>query len=415
MYHTDSVWSLFSSHPSLEVFYSGDKSGLVCRVDVENCADVSEGECVLLCQDSGGRSKVSSDGVNRIVAMDDDLLWTANSSSSVSRWRVPQRRSIRVSAPPLDGELERMITLDSPLMSLCRRLPPTGLEASSTPPRSINENITRPPTSASHRPPFDPFAPAGQLSPSGKEEDTLCGLPYHSLIRLSSPHDPFTPYTFSKGREADVATLYSAASIMSVPRPLAARQPVPFQPSPGSPPRGLRVEDAPPQLKSARGEYEERELAADAVPLCSVPDDVIEGEHGLVRSVILNDRIHALTVDTAGEVAVWDIVRAVCRGKYTPEDVASASHRGSTFGGSDGDLERSPREALEAVRERIEGEAVVQQWCSVDTKTGVLTIHMNERCFDAEVYADEVGYSHDRFNDETRRTCSPRVIEDLDC
>ncbi|KAG8894581.1 hypothetical protein FRB99_001128, partial [Tulasnella sp. 403] len=34
-YHTDSVWSLFSNHPNLEVFYSGDRSGLVCKVDVE--------------------------------------------------------------------------------------------------------------------------------------------------------------------------------------------------------------------------------------------------------------------------------------------------------------------------------------------------------------------------------------------
>ena len=162
------------------------------------------------------------------------------------------------------------------------------------------------------------------------------------------------------------------------------------------------MEDTVPQLKSVRGEYEERELAWEAAPLCSAPDDVIEGEHGLVRSVILNDRIHALTVDTAGEVAVWDIVRAVCRGKYSPEDVASASHRESAFGSNDGGLERSPREALEAVRERIEGEAVVVPWCSVDTKTGVLTVHLNERCFEAEVYADEVGYSHDRFGDDTR-------------
>ena len=54
------------------------------------------------------------------------------------------------------------------------------------------------------------------------------------------------------------------------------------------------MEDAAPQLKSTRGEYEERVLAADAVPLYSVPDDVIEGEHGLVRSVILNDRIHSV-------------------------------------------------------------------------------------------------------------------------
>jgi WD repeat-containing protein 48 len=153
----------------------------------------------------------------------------------------------------------------------------------------------------------------------------------------------------------------------------------------------------------ARANYEERELAADATPYCVEPDDVLVGEDGLVRSVILNDRIHALTVDTSGEVAVWDIVRGLCLGRFLADDVASASHSGSTDGGN-GEQERSPREALEAVRERIEGEAAISTWCTADTKAGVLVIHLTERCFDAEVYADEVGFSHDKhFNDESKR------------
>ncbi|RDX39492.1 WD40 repeat-like protein, partial [Lentinus brumalis] len=67
-HHTESVWSLFSSHPALEVFYSGDRSGLVCKVDVEGCTDVSEGECVVLCQDAGtDRPGTSgSEGINKI-------------------------------------------------------------------------------------------------------------------------------------------------------------------------------------------------------------------------------------------------------------------------------------------------------------------------------------------------------------
>jgi WD repeat-containing protein 48 len=84
-YHTDSVWSLFSSHPSLEIFYSGDKTGLVCKVDVEDCTDVSEGECIVICQDPGERSMASSEGINKIVALDDNLLWTASGSASIKR------------------------------------------------------------------------------------------------------------------------------------------------------------------------------------------------------------------------------------------------------------------------------------------------------------------------------------------
>ena len=59
---------------------------------------------------------------------------------------------------------------------------------------------------------------------------------------------------------------------------------------------------------------------------------------------------------------------------------------------------------MEAVRERIEGEGVANTWCAVDTKAGVLTVHMTERCFEAEVYADEVGFAHDKhISEETKR------------
>jgi hypothetical protein len=101
------VWSLFSNHPSLETFYSGDKSGLVCRVDLEDCSDVSEGECIVLCRNTDGCSVASSEGINKIVAMDDNLLWTASSSSRIRRWRVPQRRAVRASPTVWDGEVER--------------------------------------------------------------------------------------------------------------------------------------------------------------------------------------------------------------------------------------------------------------------------------------------------------------------
>lgn len=159
----------------------------------------------------------------------------------------------------------------------------------------------------------------------------------------------------------------------------------------------------------ARAKFEERELASDAVPLYNVPDDVVHGDHGLVRSIVLNDRMHALTVDISGEVAVWDLVRGLCLGRYLREDVAAASRCGSTIAGSnDSERERSPRDALEAVRERIEGEAVVVPWSSVDTKTGILTVHLNEKCFEAEIYADEAGFGPDRrFNDELRSTLIP--------
>ena len=41
-HHTESVWSLYFNHPNLEAFYSVDRSGLVCRVDVDDGQDGNE-------------------------------------------------------------------------------------------------------------------------------------------------------------------------------------------------------------------------------------------------------------------------------------------------------------------------------------------------------------------------------------
>jgi WD repeat-containing protein 48 len=249
------------------------------------------------------------------------------------------------------------------------------------------------PSPTSIRPRSTSFSPSVQsLASEYCTETKLNGLPYDSLVKLVSPDDPFT-YTANHIRDPEVATLYSAASIMSVPHQIIRPSDQIIRTSSiGIPPQSSRTEETIMLSDTARMKYDERELAADAVPLRLKPDDVIPGDHGLVRCVILSDRINALTVDTAGEVAVWDIVRGTCQGRYLPEDVAAASLAGSTAGSDE--KERSPREALEIVRERIEGEAVVSTWCSADTKAGVLTIHINERCFEAEVYADEVGILH---------------------
>ncbi|KIK67364.1 hypothetical protein GYMLUDRAFT_238660 [Collybiopsis luxurians FD-317 M1] len=387
-HHTESVWSLFSSHPSLEVFYSGDRSGLVCRTDVEDCTDVSEGECVVLCQDT--HDSAIADGVNKIVALDDNLIWTASGSSMIRRWRVPQRRATRA----LDFEIER----------------PSQPESPTSPASSIRHG-------------HGGSSSVARSSRAEGDKGALFGIPFDSLVKLTSPNNPFGFYTSSRDRDPEIATLYSAASIMSVPKtnPRSPTQPV-FSQSRRhrqSFRTHSRMDEAAMELPSARARFEEREIAADAVPLHHEADEVIRGDNGLVRSIILNDRIHALTVDTSGEVAVWDIVRCICKGRFTKEDVAAASMRAPSSTGSGGvdgpsERERSPREALEIVRERIEREAVVLPWSTADTKSGVLTIHVTERCFDAEVYADEVGFVHDKYvNDESKLNIGKWVLRNL--
>lgn len=265
----------------------------------------------------------------------------------------------------------------------------------------------------------------GTLDADREGDETWYGLPFDSLIKLTSPNEGFSGFgTAPRGRDPEVATLYSAASVMSVPR--LARSPlqtvfsttsiVPRSTSPlqgeSVHPRGTGEETTLHPRRTARLEFEEREIAADAAPLHTMPDEVVHGEHGLVRCAMLNDRVHALTVDTEGGVAVWDVVRGTCVGRFPAEDVAEASFCGSSASGTGSacegkEAERSPREAIETVKERIEGEAVVASWASVDTKTGLLSVHLNERCFEAEIYADEAGFGHDRhFSDEVRSTSS---------
>ncbi|KAF8901320.1 hypothetical protein CPB84DRAFT_1747077 [Gymnopilus junonius] len=642
-HHTDSVWSLFSSHPSLEVFYSGDRAGLVCRVDVEGvgdlggfgvsgyeergyratadygsgfgaggyAGDVGEGECVVLCNDSvsasasglggageevgaprgGGGGGGGGKGVNKLVVMDDNLLWAASGTSSVRRWRIPQRRSARVAgvyaaaaasssaqagapqvpsssaasaqSPSATSAASAQAVLGSQTAAVSQVQAPAQAQQATVQTEGLtdiaSDNVERLSSATEFRRKQGPLPEAGSsssrpstgnghggggigshshshshsnslshtyghshtrsqsrsrrmsASPSlhslaseinrfGPDyslaqgqvqapntngygngtgtglaianEEGIAGIPYASLVRLVSPNEPFgggggggafgssvsyyggygaygsasstygsagygghtgyTGYTGyagysggggGRGRDGDpeVATLYSAASVMSVPRHPgggggaqggrpAVHHIFPRSSSPpplGSPPGMLnnsRTEEtvmlsAPPTVAL----YESRDLASEATPFCSAPDEVIEGSAGLVRSVILNDRMHVLTVDTSGKVGVGGVDHQVTPqvqvdGEPSPAIAIDAEKR---------QRERSPREALEAVRERIEGEGVASTWCYADTKAGVLTIHLNERCFEAEVYADEVGFEGDgRFNDESKRTCS---------
>ncbi|KAI6022697.1 hypothetical protein EDC04DRAFT_2935218 [Pisolithus marmoratus] len=397
-YHTDSVWALHSSHPSLEVFYSGDKSGIVCKVDVEDCADVTDGVCIVLSRDSCGDT---SEGVNKIVAANDRLLWTACGSSTVNRWKLPSRvhgRSVEDS-----GNL----TADPSATTRRRKHVSLGTDS-----------------------PWLPSSPSHTLNHKD-EVSSYPGVPWTALVQLTSPNGPYSPSSFvTKARDAEVATLYSAASIVSVPRGSSVFGTT-FQQSsaiipPSSRLRSMRSfasmsntdHDLPHDIRVL---HEIPELATDAEPYNTAPDSVIPGSHGLVRAILLNDRMHAITVDTKSEVAVWDIVRGICRGKYTKEDVRAASRCGSVNGSARskvsgsalGEKDRSPREALEIVRERIEGEAVISTWSFVDTKAGVLTVHINERCFEAEIYADEAGFEPKHFSDDQRINIGKWVLRNL--
>lgn len=108
---------------------------------------------------------------------------------------------------------------------------------------------------------------------------------------------------------------------------------------------------------------------ADAVvhqPIRPQPDYSIEGLNGLIKHVMLNDRRRVLTLDTAGEVLMWDLLKCVPIRSYG-------------------------KRHLEDVRKEVMTTATVANWCTVDTRTGSVAVMLEENtCFDAEIYADEL-------------------------
>ncbi|KAI0483997.1 WD40 repeat-like protein [Xylariaceae sp. FL0804] len=101
-------------------------------------------------------------------------------------------------------------------------------------------------------------------------------------------------------------------------------------------------------------------------PIHRLPEETIEGQNGLVKHRLLNDRRRVLTLDTAGDVLLWDLVRCEV-------------------------IQRFGKRHLEDVEPEVNTLEAVAPWCSIETSSGNLTVILEPfNCFDAEVYADEL-------------------------
>ncbi|KAI9803378.1 MAG: hypothetical protein M1833_000896 [Piccolia ochrophora] len=151
-------------------------------------------------------------------------------------------------------------------------------------------------------------------------------LPLESILRLSNA--PLLPARES--RDPDSATIQSISS-------------------------ARRVSEA---LTDAENE--------DMVPVHRLPEESVEGQNGLIKHVLLNDRKRVLALDTAGEVTLWDLVKC---------------ERIQSFG----------KRHLEDILPEVNTTESVANWCTVDTRTGSLACMLEENyCFDAEIYADQL-------------------------
>lgn len=286
--HNDSVWSLYSDHPQLSLFYSTDRSGLVAKTDVRGCPDMDEGLSLAVAQEHDGIAKVVVAG---------DYFWTATSSSSINRWH------------DVDTRMEVQI------------------------PETIRQQ--RGPSIVSR-----PKIP----SPPPKEIPAVNGvakskIPLSCILRISSN----AAYPGQRPRDIEVSTIYSGNSARRMSEAVVEQDP------------GV------------------------IVPFHELPEETIEGQNGLIKHVMLNDRRRVLTLDTAGEVTMWDILKCVPI---------------KSFG----------KRHLEDVMPEVNTTESVANWCGVDTRTGRLACILEENyCFDAEMYADELNVENaGDFRDDQR-------------
>src|SRR5208282_3050878 len=161
--HSDSVWTLHSLHPRLEVFHAGDRGGLVTKTDIRGIGDIDEAECVAVYKEHHGVTKIVGVG-NRI--------WSATSSSSINRW------------------------LDTPDWD---PLPP---------PLAIHHRAS---SASRHRPSI------AQSRTSVSQPGSAPPIPSQAFLRLTSIHDALLQVGPVSNKDQDVSSVFSVSSPSHVP------------------------------------------------------------------------------------------------------------------------------------------------------------------------------------------------------
>ncbi|KAG6107902.1 hypothetical protein E4U14_003938 [Claviceps sp. LM454 group G7] len=273
--HDESIWSLYSDHPSLGIFYSSDRSGLVAKTDIRGSTDdLDKGLSLAVAQEHCGVSKV-------VAAR--GHIWTATNRSSVNRWA--------------DVDTISDISLPEEFRHLRMASCTSAAAPMTTDTQTTNQKTVAP----------------------------------KSILRISN------------------TAVFPPLATISSPSTLDAG--------------GKTLHEA----VARRGSEAIVGMAESEVkPIHQAPEDTIEGQFGLLKHRMLNDRRRVLTLDTAGDVLLWDLLE--CR-----------------------PIQSFGKQHLEDVEAVVNTREAVAPWCSVDLSSGSLTVVLEPfNCFDAEVYADEL-------------------------
>jgi len=186
-------------------------------------------------------------GVHQLVQAG-GYIWTATASSSINRWKDVRTEDAEILLPETFSMQHR------------------GSMSAYSKPRFHSGSISmqRNPSADSSR--YASPSPARQNS-----SNTIVNqIPMKSVLRLSNT----APYPVLRKQDVETSTLHSTTS-------------------------RRKISDA----------IVDTDDGSTFVPMRSAPDHIIGGQHGLIKHVMLNDKRRVLTLDTAGEVMLWDLIK----------------------------------------------------------------------------------------------------------
>ncbi|ODV94991.1 hypothetical protein PACTADRAFT_50826 [Pachysolen tannophilus NRRL Y-2460] len=116
-----------------------------------------------------------------------------------------------------------------------------------------------------------------------------------------------------------------------------------------------------------------------SIPINDHPLQIINGQNGLIKHRLLNNRRIVVTMDTAGTIQLWDLIKCCVSETIDMEDLITNNI-------NDEKLELQ----FDEVINNYQTNETLPMWCKVETKAGKLFITMDESTFsNTEIYLDQ--------------------------
>ncbi|QPG73850.1 hypothetical protein FOA43_001165 [Brettanomyces nanus] len=394
--HDSSVWSLCvpgvdesKETPSFDLFYSGDRNGLVLKTDLR-ASDLDPDSSGFEKRDYFNDKVNSSLGISTIVAdlaqncsrwnppgvlnivNGDNSIWvasTADKDKFITNWKVPNTN--------------RLVLYQG--IKLYRNLKILGRDAASSPAASPEGAPASPSASA-----LQHMGSSGAFSLTSLSNDTSIDLvSQFSHDDMNQIDEALTSqFMIDKNIDGNIdGDIQNNQNDFSDPSPGAAdlRLNTYFLSLNGGPDSEYIIINNEKGLDIA---YEKvPDYLVDVIAYNDEPFQAIKGSNGLIMSRMLNNRRHVATMDQNGCIYLIDIVSGKLIKKLESIDQPIEET---------GCLDISDR--FDDISDKFQTDESLPQWCSVQTKGGMLFVTLQESTFtNCEVYDDELAQAYPEF------------------